>query len=64
MHKCVFAIAEEMQRLVEQHHAELNHGWKAWPRTRGHDEVDKDPEELSLEPASQAPRTQGEPEIQ
>ncbi len=51
-----------MKRLVEKHNKELNPSKQAWPRSRGHDDVDKGPEEPSPEPATNVQRTQWEPE--
>ena len=51
-----------MRRLAENYNEELNPSGKAWPRSRGHDEVGKDPEEPSPEPATNVLRTEGEPE--
>ena len=56
------AIAEKMKRLAEKHNKENNLDGKAWSRSRGHEEVDKDPEEPAPEPATKVQRTEGEPE--
>ena len=60
MAKCGMpAIAEEMKRLAEKRNTELDPSGKAWSKSRGHDEVDKSPEEPSSEPANNVQRTEG-----
>ena len=56
------AIAEELKRLVEKHDKDHNPSGKPWSRSRGHEQVDKDPEEPSPEPATKVSRKEGEPE--
>lgn len=55
-------LVEELKRLVEKHNKEHNPSGKAWSRSRGHEDVEKDPEEPSPEPATKVQRTEGEPE--
>ena len=60
----ILANAEAMHILAKKHIELVNPSGKAWSRVlaRGHDEVDKGPEEPTLDPATKVQCTQGEPE--